>query len=327
MPTDRSLRALREASPRSQPGFDEWIERFDVLREQLPAAPGPPRRRLAGTARRHRLISLSAAAAAVLLAAAVVGLLLSAATPQSAYAAARKALAATAAAGSGTMTETVAHNGTTDTLDITRWNGNDIAISSGPKHMFGPDRQLVLIGGGAYVQQANGMWLRYPSASEIGPKLGPAVQFAEDNVAGNTVGQILPLATGLEQAKQPDGTTLYTGTIPDSSADPGVAPADDAILRMITVLRSGNDPGAPGGSHGDLKLQLTAGSDGRVQQVSLTFQQQDSGSPAGEGTYTWSVTYSQLGTTPPITVPATATPAKRGTGPAPAITKATTAAP
>jgi hypothetical protein len=38
MPTDRSLRALREANPRSQAGFGEWIERFDPLREQIPAA-------------------------------------------------------------------------------------------------------------------------------------------------------------------------------------------------------------------------------------------------------------------------------------------------
>ena len=44
------------------------------------------------------------------------------------------------------------------------------------------------------------------------------------------------------------GTTLYAGTIPDSSADPAASPADDAILRMITNLRSGNEPGAPGGS-------------------------------------------------------------------------------
>jgi hypothetical protein len=41
MPTDRSLRALREASPRNQTGFDEWIGRFDPLREQIPAAPVP----------------------------------------------------------------------------------------------------------------------------------------------------------------------------------------------------------------------------------------------------------------------------------------------
>jgi hypothetical protein len=49
---------------------------------------------------------------------------------------------------------------------------------------------------------------------------------------------------GLRQAKQPDGTTLYTGTIPDTSSDRRVNPADDTILRMITSLRSGNGPGA-----------------------------------------------------------------------------------
>jgi hypothetical protein len=308
MPTDRSLLALREASPRSQPGFDGWIERFDALREQIPAA-GVPARRLPETARRRRLIGLSAAAAAVCSAAAVIGLLLSAATPQSAYAAARDALAVTAAATSGTMTMTVAHNGSSYTLDTTRWNGNNIAISSGPRHLLGPDRQILLTRDGVYVQQADGSWLHYPSASAIGPKLGPAVQLAQDNVAGNAGDQILALATGLQQTKQPDGTTIYTGTIPDSSADLGAAPADDAILRMITSLRGGNEPGAPGGSHADLGLQLTVGSDERVQQVSLTFHQQDSGSSAGDGSYTWSVTYSQLGTTPPISAPAISAPA------------------
>jgi hypothetical protein len=308
MSADRSLRALREANPRSQPSFDDWIAHFDPLREQIPAAPVPAQLRLPEAARRRRLIGLSAAAAAVSLAAAVAGLLLSAAAPQSAYAMASKAVAATAAAGSGTMTMTVVHDGSTDTLDTTRWNGSDIAISSGPRHVLGRYRQLLLIGGGAYVQEADGMWRRYPSVSDVGPKLGPAVQLAQDNVAGSAARQILALATGLEQAKEPDGTTLYTGTIPDSSADRRVNPADDAILRMIISLRSGNEPGAPGGSHADLKLRLTAGNDGRVQQVSLTFQQQG-GSPAGDGAYTWNVTYSQLGATPPITVPATSAPA------------------
>jgi hypothetical protein len=312
MRTDRSLRALRGASPRSQPGFDTWIEHFDVLREQIPAI-SVPARRGSGTTKRRRVIGLSAATAAVSATATVAGLLLSVTTPPSAYAsayaAASKAVAATAKAGSGTMTMTVTHDGVISTLGTTRWNGHDIELSSGPRGGLGPYQQLLLIGNGAYVQRADGTWLRYPSASAIGPKLGPAARLAEDNVAGNDASQILALATGLRQARQPDGATVYTGTIPDNSADPGSSPADDAILQTITSLRAGNEPGAPGGSHADLKLRLTAGSDGRVQQVSLTFQQHDSGSPAGDGMYTWSITYSQLGTTPPVTGPAAATPA------------------
>src|SRR5581483_9995637 len=173
---------------------------------------------------------------------------------------------------------------------------------------LGPNQQLLLIDGGAYVQQADGMWLQYSSATDLG-KLGSVAQLAQDNVAGNTADQILSLATGLTQTTQPDGTTLYTGTIPNSDADPGVAPTDDSIIRIITNLRSGNEPGAPGGFHNGLQLQMTVGSDGFVQQLSLTFQQQNTGSTTGDGTYRWTVAYSQLGTTPTITAPATSTPA------------------
>jgi hypothetical protein len=47
----------------------------------------------------------------------------------------------------------------------------------------------------------------------------------------------------------------------------------------------------------------------------VTFQGQDTGSSAGDGTYTWSVTYSQLGSTPPITAPPASTEVPPGTLP------------
>jgi hypothetical protein len=136
------------------------------------------------------------------------------------------------------------------------------------------------------------------------------VQLARDNAVGNTAEQILTLATGLQRTTQPDGTTIYTGTIPDNNGGPGVTPSDDELIQIINDLRSGNKPGAPGGYHDGLRLQMTVGADGLVQKVSLTFQQQDTGSTANNGTSTWTVTYSQLGSTAPITAPSTATPAQ-----------------
>jgi hypothetical protein len=315
MPTDTSLHALQDASPRNQPAFDEWLERLDTLRTQITATPVPARRRLPHLDRRHRVIGLSAAAAAALAAAAVVvGLTLGAASPRSAYAAAKKALAATAAASSGTITGTVSHDGSSGTLDTTRWNGDSIAVTRGDVSAFGPGQALTLINGGAYVEQADGTWLHYASASGVGPKLGPMVELAQNNVAGNTADQILSLATGLAQSSQLDGTTVYTGTIPNLNADRGGAATDDTILRIIEDLRTGNDAigphkwFAPAGFHNGLQLQMTVGPDGFVRQIVLTFQQQDTGSPASDGTYTWTVTYTQLGATPPITAPATSTP-------------------
>jgi hypothetical protein len=314
MRSDTSLHALRDASPRNQPGFDDWIDSFDSLRTQIPATPVPARRPLPKPRSRHRRaaglgVTVAAAVAAVGV---VVGLALTAASPPGADAAARRALAATAAAPSGTMTTTVLHAGVTQTVDAARWNGSDIAFSPGD----GPIPQLLLIGGGMYVQTSDGAWLHYANASDVEPKpLGGLEQLAQDNIASTTPQQILALATGVQQTAQPDGTTVYTGTIPSSSLDPALVPGNDAITSMILgaqkrtdMMFGGAGGNAPGSSvQNDLQFEMSVGGDGLVKQVSVTFQQ--------DGTYTWSVTYSQLGSTPPITAPASSTDVPPGTLP------------
>ena len=264
--------------------------------------------------------TLSVLAAATV--AIVVGLILSGASPPSASAAAQRALAATAAAPSGTMTTTVLHAGVTRTIDATRWNGHDIAFSTG----FDQFPQLLLIGGGMYVQTSDGTWLHYADASNVGPKpLGGLEQLARDNIESTGAQQILALATGVQKTAQPDGTTVYTGTIPASSVDPAILPGNDPITSMIlgaqkrTVAMFGvgpNERDVPGSSfQNDLQLQMTVGADGLVSQVSVTFQQEGASSSSADSTYTWSVTYSQLGSTPPITAPASSTDEPPGTVP------------
>jgi hypothetical protein len=251
-------------------------------------------------------------------AAIVLGLTLSAASPSGASAAAARALAATAAAASGTMTTTVLHAGVTRTIDATRWNGHDIAFSTG----FDQVPQLVVIGGGMYVQTSDGTWLHYAHASDVGPKpLGGLEQLAQDNIAGTTAQQILTLATGVQKTALRDGTTVYDGTIPSSSINAANDPGNNGIISMIlsaqkhTGMLFGFGKGdAPGSQFGDLQLRMSVGGDGLVNQVSVTFQQ-DTGTPAADDTYTWSVTYNELGTTPPITPPATSTNVAPGTVP------------
>ena len=261
--------------------------------------------------------TLSVLAAATV--AIVVGLILSGASPSGASAAAQRALAATAAAPSGTMTTTVRHGGVTRTIDATRWNGHDIAFSTG----FDQFPQLLLIGGGMYVQTSDGTWLHYSNASNVGPKpLGGLVQLARDNIAGTTAQQILALATHVRKTARSDGTTLYTGTIPSNSLDPGSVTGNDAITSMLlgaqkrTDMMFGAGKGdAAGDLQNDLQLRMTVEGDGLVKQVIVSFQRQDTGSSAVDGTYTWSVTYSRLGSTPPIAAPPTSTDVPPGTLP------------
>jgi hypothetical protein len=210
------------------------------------------------------------------------------------------------------MTVSVVHGATTWRLETTRWNGPDVAMSAGPgqRHLqVGPDRQILIIGGGVYAQTADGRWIHYSSAHSVGPKLGPQLQLARDNVAGTTAKQILALVTGLHRAVKPSGTTIYTGTIHNSSAT-AVAPTDDAIMGMIIKLRSGNRRGAPGGYHNGLHLKMLVDRNGMARQVSLSFQQHGVRSSANASPWTWSVTYSRLGRTPRITRPAGFTQAR-----------------
>ena len=174
---------------------------------------------------RRRLTALSATVAALARRRVLVGLTLSAAAPTSAYAAAENAIAATSAGtlDSGTMTATFALGNHT-TLETTQWNGNDLSIASdhGSLDLSG-DKQLLLVGGNVYVQSADGTWQHYASESDIGV-LERVVQRARANVSGSSAAQILALVPNLQKTVQPDGTSVYTGTIPASGTRGGGHP-------------------------------------------------------------------------------------------------------
>jgi len=304
---------------------NETASELDLIRTQLRAAIERDlhRRgqRLRVTRRRSFRLAIPTLAVVAAATAVALGLTLTA-SPENASAAARRALAATAAAPSGTMTTTVLHGGVTHTVDAARWNDGDIAFSPG----FGSIQQVLLIGAGMYVQTLDGTWLHYADASNVGPKpLGGLAQLAQDNIASTAPQQILGLANHVQRAAQPDGSTLYTGTIPSSNLDPALVPGNDAITSMIlgaqkrSVEMFGPGPNereVPGSQlNGDLQLQMSVGGDGLVRQVSVTFEQDGTDSAAVDDTYTWSVTYSRLGSTPPITPPSSSTDVPPGTLP------------
>jgi hypothetical protein len=302
--------------------MNDDVRELDLIRAQLRAGIERDlhrrRRRSLITGRRSFRIAIPTFAVLAATAAIALALTVSAASPSPAFAAAKRALAATAAAPSGTLKTTVLHAGATRTVDAASWNGNDVAYSPGD----GSIQQLLLIGSSMYVQTSDGTWWHYANASDVGPKpLGGLAQLAQDTIAGVPPQQILALATNVQKTTQPDSGTLYTGTIPQSSLNPAAVPGNDAITSMIlgaqkrTDMMSGSGGSAPGSQPSDLQLRMSVGGDGLVKQVSVSFQQDGTGSTAVDGTYTWSVTYSQLGTTPPITPPGSSTDLPPGTLP------------
>jgi hypothetical protein len=250
-------------------------------------------------ARRRRIVGLSTAAAVVVATGVVVGLLVTAASPPNAYAAAKRAVADTAAVSSGTMTISAGASSSiadaASTLATVRWNGKDVAIASGADgNVLRGFDQLLLVGGGVYLQRADGSWLHYASEAELVSSLLSGTVLAADSLAlGGRAVQIIASAYGLQKTEQADGSTVYSGTIPPSapakvppSKDTGRIIMDSAQL-MLPSFGSGGD------------FQMVVGSDGLVRQMSET--------AAPPLTGAWSIKYTGLGDSPPITPPATYT--------------------
>ncbi len=260
----------------------------------VPALLSPSSRQVAQP---RRLVGLSAAVAAVVAAGVVVGLLVTAASPPSAYAAAKKAMAATAAAASGTMTLSSGTSGSIaagmSTVMTVRWNGKDVAIAagSGGSVLPGFDR-LLLMGGGVYLQRADdGSWLHYASEADLEPSLGSGTVLAAYGLAvASRAAQIIASAYGLQKTEQPDGSTVYSGTIPPNSPAKG-APSKDLGGLVMDSAQSMLPTFGSGGA-----FQLVVGSDGLVRQMSET--------AAPPATGAWRVEYSRLGDPQQITPPA-----------------------
>jgi hypothetical protein len=237
-------------------------------------------------ARRRRLVGLSAAASAIAVTGVVVGLLVTAASPPSAYAAAKQALAATAAVSSGTMT--------LSTGASVRWSGKDLAIASGAGGNVLPGfDQLLLVGGAVYLRRADGSWLHYASEADLAPLLDRGTVLAAYGLAvASRAAQIIASAYGLQTTEQPDGSTVYSGTVPPETAVK-VAPGKGGgpIMGIAGMLLPSF------GSGGALKLVV--GSDGLVRQMSET--------AAPPLTGAWRIDYTRLGDAPPITLPGTYT--------------------
>jgi hypothetical protein len=268
--------------------MNEIPEELRLYRRQLRDAVGRDLRRR--RPRAPRLVIPTAAVLAAAVVAVVVGLTLTAPSP-SADAAARKALAATAAVDSGTMTMTFGMGGLMMTR-TTQWNGGDLSVNMDPGGAHVPANHVLLIGGSVYAQRPDGTWQHYASEADAG-WLALPLQVAGADQVGSDAAEVLALVPGLQQTTQPDGTTVYTGTIPASGSAEVSAGADPATV-LGARLQSVGSASA---------FRMVVGSDGLVQEISET---------ADDGGASRTIEYSQLGSTPPISAPASFT---EGTAP------------
>lgn len=315
MNTSESFRALRRSNPRGKEGFARSVEaaaaavhaRIDTAHVER--------------SRGRRLVGLSAAAA--LAGVAVAATILAVGSPsgmEDATAAFKNAAAVTAesAERSGIAVVRITHDGELWAGTTIQWKGEDIALSSDTPGRSGKvGDQLRVVDGTVYgIGERDGGWVAMGSPANIDPDSGttPTEHLAavREDVGGATLRRLAARMTGLT-TRRSSGSTVYSGTVAAGLIARETGFKEGQSIRVLPFGYVAHDDAA--NPEAPLQASVTVGADGIFREIAVTW---------GSGASQWSfrVSYSGLGTTPPPAAPANAEPlrgalrdqARTGTG-------------
>lgn len=302
MNTSQSIEALQRANPRGKAGFAESVEAAaDAVRTRVatPAAVSEPR-----TSFPRRWLGV--VFAAVVLATAAVTALWTIGSPgaEDATAAVKKAATLTAASAerSGTAVVRITHDGKLWAGTTIRWHGADLAVrSDAPQRRGRPGSELLVVDGVVYGVEPGRGWVAQGKPENIDPGSGTTpdeyLSAVREDVGGVTLRRIVGGMTGLTKRSLDDGSTVYSGTV---AAGEIARESGFKEGQAIRVFPFGNlahdeaaDPSAP------LDAAVTVGANGAVREITVSW-----------GSWRYTVTYSNLGTTAAPVAPANARPVR-----------------
>ena len=302
-----SIDALQRANPRAEVGFAETIDAVGAeVRLRIAAAGARDEPRVGQVRPRRRILGLSAAGLA--LAAAVVAVFVtfdsSSVTPgvENAAAAIKQAATLTAASAeqSGTVDVRITHGGQPWASKVIRWNGNDVEINDlGRKPSSGSP--LLVVNGLLYGHdpQHEG-WVQLGPVSNIDPGSGttPTEQLdaIREDVGGTTLQRMVAgmSANGLTTKNQSDGSTVYSGTVAAGQIARETGFKEGQTIRVFPFGYVAQGAAAKAASRLDTAVTVAAA--GVIRRLAVSW-----------GTWTYTVIYSSLGSTPRIVAPAHAT--------------------
>jgi hypothetical protein len=293
-----SFDALRKANPRAKPGFANSIEAAaETVRAHIATAPpGPAPRRGRVPLRRVVGVSLAgvfaAAGVAVILTMGSAG---GGTTVESAHAALAKAAVVTASSAerSGTATVRITHDGASWGATTIRWGEGDVAIRREDR----PGRAgavMRLVDGTLYGVDHRGEWFDLGDPSSIDPDSGttPAEYLAavREDVGGDTLRRFTGAMSNLSRAERDDGSVVYNGTVAAGLLARETGFKEGQHIRVLPFGYVAHDEAADPDSR--LQTTVTTGADGVVRGIAVRW-----------GTWRYTVTYGELGTTPAPVAP------------------------
>jgi hypothetical protein len=302
MNTTDTLEALRRANPRHRDDFPEQVQAAtETVRARLAVAePIDPRRR------RSRL----PIAGVALAAAAAVAVFVTVGTPgggpgvESARAAIERAATVTAASAdrSGIAVVRITHDGLPWAGRTIRWNGDDLESVGDFPRRESEDRGRMLVVDGMLYGTEDGAWVEMGGVESIDPDSGttPSETLAalREDVGGATLRRFTRGMTGLTMSRAEGGATVYRGRVPAGLIAREAGFKEGQAIRVFPFGYVAHDAAA--NPNAPLNTRVTVAADGIVREIAVSW-----------GTWTYTVTYRGLGSTPAIVAPEQARPFRR----------------
>lgn len=254
---------------------------------------------------RRRLVGVTAAGVALAVTAVAAFLTVgsSGVTPgvENAAAAIKKAATLTAASAdkSGSVDVRITHDGQLWAGKVIRWNGDDVELNDSSRWPQSGYPLLVVDGMMYGHGPEDEGWIELGPTSSIDSGSGttPTEQLdaIREDVGGTTLRRMIAAMTaiGLTTATQSDGSTVYSGALPAGQIARETGFKEGQAIRVFPFGYVAHDAAADPASL--LDTAVTVGSDGVIREIAVTW-----------GTWAYTVTYSDLGSTQPIIAPANA---------------------
>lgn len=307
MSTSPSLDALRRANPRNKASFNEAVDMAaTAVRLRIATADSTNEPRQRHLRPHRRLVGLTAGVALATAAGAAIFLTVgsSGVTPgvENAAAAIKKAALLTVASAeqSGTATVQMTHDGRVWTHKTVRWNGDNIEITDQSPGGSSSGLPLLVVNGMMYGHDLDHEgWVEVGPVSSIDPGSGTTptdiLAAVREDMGGATLRRITGAMTtsGLTTTTESDGSTVYGGTVPAGQIARQTGFKEGQPIRVFPFGYVAHDAAADPAS--PLDTTITVGADDVIRQIAVTW-----------GTWTYTVTYSDLGSTPMLVAPANA---------------------
>jgi hypothetical protein len=179
-----------------------------------------------------------------------------------------------------------------------RWNGNDVEISDDSPGRPRSAYPLLVVSGMMYGHDPDHRgWVELGPTSSIDPGSGATpddqLHAIREDVGGPTLGRFTGAMTagGLTTTNQSDGSTVYSGTVPAGQIARETGFKEGEAIRVFPFGYVAHDAAADPASL--LDTAITVGADGIIREIAVTWD-----------TWTYTVSYSDLGSTAPLVAPA-----------------------